>query len=151
MCKEMMSSNFPLKFFLLFANNPKDNYHKNNINAGLRLGLTLLMEEYEVHVLLTEEAIWLAAKQDILGEQQTLDQFSKKDQNEDKNEVEDDLSFTTHELIEGLLSFGGHLMTCKSSLTLTGLKAEDIMEGVEIIHLHNAVKVMIECDKVLVF
>lgn len=146
-----MSSNFPLKYFLLFANSPKEIVHKNNINAGLRLGLTLLMEEYEVHVLLTEEAIWLATKQEVLGEQQTLDKFSKKNQDGASNEEEDDLSFTTHELIEGLISFGGHIMTCKSSLTLTGLKAEDIIEGVEIIHLHNAIKVMIDCDKVLVF
>ncbi len=146
-----MSSNFPLKFFLLFANSPKEIVHKNNINAGLRLGLTLLMEEYEVHVLLTEEAIWLATKQEFQGEQQTLDKFSKKAQDDASDEEEDDLSFTTLELIEGLISFGGHIMTCKSSLTLTGLKAEDIIEGVEIIHLHHAVKVMIECDKVLVF
>ena len=146
-----MSSNFPLKYFLLFANSPKEIVHRNNINAGLRLGLTLLMEEYEVHVLLTEEAIWLATKQEVQGEQQTLDKFSKKDQDDANDEEEDDLSFTTHELIEGLISFGGHIMTCKSSLTLTGLKAEDIVEGVEIIHLHNAIKVMIECDKVLVF
>lgn len=147
----MMSSNFPLRFFLLFTNNPKDKHHKNNINAGLRLGLTLLMEEYEVHLLLTEEAIWLVAKQDAIGKQQTLDQFSKKDEDKRTTDEEDDLSFTTQELVEGLLSFGGHIMTCKSSLTLTGLKAEDIMEGVEIIHLHNAVKIMTECDKVLVF
>lgn len=118
------------------------------MNAGLRLALTLLMDDFDVHILLTEEAIHLARKQNN-SEQQTLDQFSGKDQ--DKQTQEDDVSFTPYELLEGIISFGGHVMTCKSSLTLTGLNEEEIVEGVEILHLQNAVKVMIQCTETFVF
>lgn len=118
------------------------------MNAGLRLALTLLMDEYVVYVLLTEEAIFLVKKQGN-NEQQTLDQFSESQQN--KQNQEDDVSFTPYELIEGIISFGGRVLTCKSSLALTGLKEEDIIEGVEILHLQNAVKIMIECTETLVF
>jgi predicted peroxiredoxin len=148
-----MATNFPAKYFLLFANSPRDEIHHNNINAGLRIGLTLLMEEYEVYVLLTEEAIWLATSPEDM-KQKTLDQFSEKDKfskTGDQVPEEDDVSFTPYELIEGIISFGGNVMTCRSSLALTGLKEEDIIEGVELIHLHNAIKLMVQCDKAFVF
>ena len=150
-----MSINFPAKYFLLFSNSPKEGIHRSSINAGLRIGLTLLMEEYEVHVLLTEEAIWLATNPEDMR-QKTLDQFSQKNKSSSKTgkeiiQYEDDVSFTPHELIEGIISFGGHVMTCRSSLALTGLKEEDIMDGVELIHLHNAIKLMVQCDKAFVF
>ncbi|NHK31114.1 MAG: hypothetical protein FK730_07160 [Asgard group archaeon] len=141
-------SNFPQKYFFIFANSPEMKIHHNNMNAGLRLALTLLMDDFDVHILLTEEAIHLARKQNN-SEQQTLDQFSGKDQ--DKQTQEDDVSFTPYELLEGIISFGGHVMTCKSSLTLTGLNEEEIVEGVEILHLQNAVKVMIQCTETFVF
>lgn len=118
------------------------------MNAGLRLALTLLMDEFEVYILLTEEAIYLARKQGN-NEQQTLDQFSEEQQN--KQIQEDEGSFTPYELIEGIISFGGHVLTCKSSLALTGLKEEEIIEGVEILHLQNAVKIMIGCTETFVF
>ncbi|NHJ39964.1 MAG: hypothetical protein FK731_08020 [Asgard group archaeon] len=143
-----MMSNFPQKYFFIFANSPNSKIHHNNMNAGLRLALTLLMDEYVVYVLLTEEAIFLVKKQGN-NEQQTLDQFSESQQN--KQNQEDDVSFTPYELIEGIISFGGRVLTCKSSLALTGLKEEDIIEGVEILHLQNAVKIMIECTETLVF
>ncbi|NHJ32926.1 MAG: hypothetical protein FK732_08690 [Asgard group archaeon] len=149
-----MPTNFPPKYFLLFANSPKDEIHRNNINAGLRIGLTLLMEEAEVHVLLTEEAIWLATNPDDM-KQKTLDQFSQKEKSNSKKGTEpqdvDDVSFTPYELIEGIISFGGNVLTCRSSLALTGLNEEDIIEGVELIHLHNAIKLMVQCDKAFVF
>jgi len=147
-----MATNFPAKYFLLFANSPKDEIHRNNINAGLRIGLTLLMEEYEVYVLLTEEAIWLATSPEDM-KQKTLDQFSGEDKSgsQEQMQEEDDVSFTPYELIEGIISFGGNVMTCRSSLALTGLKEEDIIEGVELIHLHNAIKLMVQCDKAFVF
>jgi predicted peroxiredoxin len=148
-----MTTNFPAKYFLLFANSPKEDIHRNSINAGLRIGLTLLMEEYEVNVLLTEEAIWLATNPEDM-KQKTLDQFSEKDKLSSETidaSDEDDVSFTPYELIEGIISFGGNVMTCRSSLALTGLKEEDIIEGVELIHLHNAIKLMVQCDKAFVF
>ncbi len=150
-----MATNFPAKYFLLFADSPKDGIHRNSINAGLRIGLTLLMEENEVHVLLTEEAIWLATNPEDMT-QKTLDQFSQKDKSSSKTgeemlSDENDVSFAPHELIEGIISFGGHVMTCRSSLALTGLKEEDIIDGVELIHLHNAIKLMVQCDKAFVF
>ncbi|MBK5112791.1 MAG: DsrE family protein [Candidatus Heimdallarchaeota archaeon] len=148
-----MTTNFPSKYFLLFANSPKEDIHRNSINAGLRIGLTLLMEEYEVNVLLTEEAIWLATNPEDM-KQKTLDQFGEKDKLSSETidaPDEDDVSFTPYELIEGIISFGGNVMTCRSSLALTGLKEEDIIEGVELIHLHNAIKLMVQCDKAFVF
>ncbi len=148
-----MPTNFPAKYFLLFANSPKEMIHRNNINAGLRIGLTLLMEEYEVYVLLTEEAIWLATNPEDM-KQKTLDQFSEKNTSFSSNEQiqeENDVSFTPYELIEGIISFGGKVMTCRSSLALTGLKEADIIEGVELIHLHNAIKIMVQCDKAFIF
>jgi predicted peroxiredoxin len=128
-------SNFPMKFFFIFVNSPESKVHHNSMNAGLRLALTLLMDEYEVHVLLTEKAIHLATKRD-----------------EDETEITDEeVSFTPYELLEGLIEFGCHVMTCKSSLALTGLKEDDIIENIEILHLQNATKIMINCDQVMVF
>jgi predicted peroxiredoxin len=129
-------SNFPQKYFFVFANNPDSEIHHNNMNAGLRLALTLLMDEYEVYILLTEKAIFLAKKQDDKLETDVTD---------------DEVSFTPYELLDGIISFGGHVMTCKSSLTLTDLKAEEIIDGVEILHLQKATKIMIDCNQVLVF
>lgn len=140
-------SSFPSKYFFVFANSPEDKIHRNTMNAGLRLALTFLMDEFEVYLLLTEEAIYLARKQDSQTSQQTIDQYH----DEKQGEKEDDVSFTPYELLEGIISFGGNVLTCKSSLALTGLKAEDIIEGVELVHLQNAVKIMIECSQTMVF
>ncbi|MBN1331088.1 MAG: DsrE family protein [Candidatus Heimdallarchaeota archaeon] len=142
-------SNFPIRYFLIFTNSPDEKIHRNSMNAGLRLALTLLMDEYEVHVLLTEEAIFLAKKRNK-AEQQTLDKYSNIEENEESI-MENDLNFTPYELLDGIISFGGHVMSCKSSLTLTGLKESDIIDSVELIHLQNAVKIMIGCNTTLVF
>ncbi|MHA1211891.1 MAG: DsrE family protein [Candidatus Heimdallarchaeota archaeon] len=142
-------SSFPLKYFFILVNSPEETLHRNSTNAGLRLALTLLMDEFEVHILLTEEAIFLAQKQDEKTEQQTIDQFS--DENEDKEVDAEDASFSSYELLEGIISFGGKVLTCKSSLALTGLKEEDIIEGVKLVHLQTAVKIMVECSKILTF
>ena len=37
-----MATNFPAKYFILLANSPKEEIHRNNINAGLRIGLTFI-------------------------------------------------------------------------------------------------------------
>lgn len=144
-----MTANFPIRYFLIFVNSPSEKVHRNSMNAGLRLALTLLMDEYEVHILLTEKAIFLAKKQNK-AEQQTIDKYSNLEEKEETI-IENDVNFTPYELLDGIISFGGHVMTCKSSLALTGLKDNDIIDGVELVHLQNAVKIMIGCNTTLVF
>ncbi|MHA1744269.1 MAG: DsrE family protein [Candidatus Heimdallarchaeota archaeon] len=150
-----MVVNFPMKYFLIFANSPEDKNYKNNLNAGLRLALTLLMDEYEVYLLLTEEAIYLARSKENLSKQETLDKYSStktaKESDETEETIVDDVSFSPYELLDGIASFGGHILVCKSSLTLTGLKEEDLIPSIELVHLQNAVTIMVECNQVLVF
>ncbi|NHJ46396.1 MAG: hypothetical protein FK733_01290 [Asgard group archaeon] len=129
-------SSFPQKYFFIFSNSPDSEIHHNSMNAGLRLALTLLMDEYEVYILLTEKAIFLAKQQEEKPETDVTDE---------------EVSFTPYELLDGIISFGGQVMTCKSSLTLTDLKAEEIIDGVEILHLQRATKIMIDCHQVMVF
>jgi len=109
-----MASNFPISYFLIFVNSPEEKIHRNSMNAGLRLALTLLMDEFQVHVLLTEQAIFLAKKR-TKAEQQTLDKYSSTE-NAESEAVVEDVNFTPNELLDGIISFGGHVMTCKSSL-----------------------------------
>ena len=147
-----MMSNFPSKYFLIFANSPESKVHHNNINAGLRIALTLVMDEVDVHILLTEEAIHLLRKSKQKTEQLTLDKYGEQSNTEEGPlKVNDETSFTPYELIDGLISFGAHIMTCKSSFTLTGLKEEDLVDGVDIVNLHSAIRIMMDCDKVLIF
>ncbi|MHA1367352.1 MAG: hypothetical protein ACTSP5_13200 [Candidatus Heimdallarchaeota archaeon] len=54
-------------------------------------------------------------------------------------------------MIEALISFGGEVITCKSSLTMCGLTKEDMMEGMNLYTLHTAMMKMVDCDKVFTF
>lgn len=128
--------NFPAKYYIIFSNSPEDEIHKSRIIAGLRIALTLLMEEFEIHVLLIQEGVAIARKPsgEIVRE-----------------EKDDEINFTAYELIEGLISFGGNVMTCKSSLGMVNMSKEDLIEGVEIFTLHTALLKMVDCDKVLTF
>ena len=131
-----MIRNFPTKYFLIFTDSPEKEIHRNRIIAGLRIALTLLMEEYEIFVLLLQESVAIARKQ--TGES------SEKDN-------EDDINFTPFELLESLISFGGNVMTCKSSLSMVKMEKEDMIEGIEIYTLHTALMKMNDCDKIIAF
>ena len=43
-----MLKNFPPKYYIIFTDDPEKEVHRNRIIAGLRVALTLLMEEYDV-------------------------------------------------------------------------------------------------------
>jgi len=150
-----MAANFPQKYFLIFANSPEEKSYKNNLNAGLRIALTLLMDEYEVYLMLTEEAIYLARSHENLAKQETLDKYNtsqkETETTEDEETIVEDVSFSPYELLDGIISFGRHVLVCQSSLALTGLKEEDIIPSIELVHLQNAIKIMVECNQVLVF
>ncbi|MHA1367351.1 MAG: hypothetical protein ACTSP5_13195 [Candidatus Heimdallarchaeota archaeon] len=57
-----MIRNFPPKYYMIFTDSPYDKMHRNRIIAGLRIALTLLMEEYEVYVLLLQRSAILSQK-----------------------------------------------------------------------------------------
>ena len=112
-----MLKNFPPKYYIIFTDDPEKEIHRNRIIAGLRVALTLLMEEYEVQVLLLQESITIAKKQND-GKIESSD-----------DDVDDDINFTPQELLEGLISFGGSVMTCKSSLSMMDLTEDDLIDG----------------------
>ncbi|MFW9924930.1 MAG: DsrE family protein [Candidatus Thorarchaeota archaeon] len=128
--------NFPPKYYIIFSNSPEDEIHRSRIIAGLRIALTLLMEEFEIHILLIQEGVAIAKKSNGGNE---------------REEKDDEINFTPYELIEGLISFGGNVMTCKSSLAMVNMTKEDLIQGVEIFTLHTALLKMVDCDKVLTF
>ena len=130
-----MIRNFPPKYFLIFTDNPENEIHRNRTIAGLRIALTLLMEEYEIYVLLLQESAAIA----------------RKKMNDEKEENNDDINFTPFELLENLISFGGNVMSCKSSLAMVNMTEDDLMPGVEIFTLHTALMKMNDCDKIITF
>ncbi len=132
----MTEKNFPSKYFIIFTDSPDEPIHRNKIIGGLRVALTLLMEEFDISILLLQESVAIARK---------------PDENAPEKEESEGESFTTEELLDGLISFGGNVMSCKSSLTMVGLKPEDLVSGVEIVSLHSALLKMDECDKTLTF
>ena len=131
-----MLKNFPPKYYIIFTDSPENEIHRNRVIAGLRVALTLLMEEYDVQVLLLQESITIAKKQVVESSTDSDD---------------DDINFTPQELLEGLISFGGTVMTCKSSLSMMKMTEKDLMDGVEIFTLHTALTKMVDCDKTLTF
>lgn len=132
----MMMKNFPPKYYIIFTDSPDNPIHRNKIIGGLRIALTLLMEEFDVFVLLLQESVIIARK---------------TDENIPEKEESDDLNFTPEELLDGLISFGGNVMSCKSSLTMVGMKPEDLVSGIEIVSLHTALVRMAECNNTLSF
>lgn len=131
-----MIRNFPPKYFLIFTDNPEKETHRNRTIAGLRIALTLLMEEYEIYVLLLQESAAIARKKSNKDEEETND---------------DDINFTPSELLENLISFGGTVITCKSSLAMVDMTEDELMNGVEIYTLHTALMKMNDCDKIITF
>lgn len=131
-----MLKNFPPKFYFIFSEHPENKYHKNRMIAGLRVALTLLMEEYDINVLLLQKSVAIATN-------------NPPNNPNDKND--DDVNFTPYELLEGLITFGANIMTCKSSLTMVGMEEKDLIEGVEMYTLHTAMMKMVDCDKILTF
>ena len=139
-----MIRNFPPKYYMIFTDSPYDKMHRNRIIAGLRIALTLLMEEYEVYVLLLQRSAILSQVPDANDEVKMKEAMAHE---EDPEEV----NFTPFELIEALISFGGEVITCKSSLTMCGLTKADMMEGMNLYTLHTAMMKMVDCDKVFTF
>ena len=139
-----MIRNIPPKFYVIFTDSPYDKLHRNRIIAGLRIALTLLMEEYEVYVLLLQQSAILAKVPNEDDESKMKEAFTKEDD-------PDDINFTPFELVEALISFGGEVITCKSSLTMCGLTKESMMEGMNLYTLHTAMMKMVDCDKVFTF
>ena len=139
-----MIRNFPPKYYMIFTDSPYDKMHRNRIIAGLRIALTLLMEEYEVYVLLLQRSAILSQMPDANAEVKMKEAMARE---EDPEEV----NFTPFELIEALISFGGEVMTCKSSLTMCGLTKNDMIEGLNLYTLHTAMMKMVDCDKVFTF
>ena len=132
----MMMKNFPPKYYIIFTDSPDNPIHRNKVIGGLRIALTLLMEEFDIFILLLQESVTIARK---------------PDENAPEKEESDDINFTPEELLDGLISFGGNVMSCKSSLTMVGMQPEDLVSGVEIVSLHTALVKMDECDKTLTF
>ncbi|MHA1154829.1 MAG: DsrE family protein [Candidatus Heimdallarchaeota archaeon] len=128
--------NFPPKYYIVFTDSPDNPIHRNKTIGGLRIALTLLMEEFDVNILLLQESVTIA---------------KKPDGNTQENEESDEINFTPEELLDGLISFGGNVMSCKSSLTMVGMKPEDLVEGIEIVSLHTALVRMSECTNTLTF
>ncbi len=128
--------NFPPKYYIVFTDSPDNAIHRNKTIGGLRIALTLLMEEFDVNILLLQESVTIA---------------KKPDGNTPENEVNDEINFTPEELLDGLISFGANVMSCKSSLTMVGMKPEDLVEGIEIVSLHTALVRMSECNNTLTF
>ena len=102
------------------------------------------MEEYEVYVLLLQQSAVLSQVPDANDEVKMKEAMAHE---EDPEEI----NFTPFELIEALISFGGEVITCKSSLTMCGLTKDDMMEGMNLYTLHTAMMKMVDCDKVFTF
>ena len=134
-----MSKNFPTKYFFVFTDSAKNEIHKNRIISGLRIALTIVMEELDVTVLLLEEGASLGNKH---NEPEEIPKASKNNEN---------VNMDPFELMEGLVSFGSKVITCQSSLKVAGMTEEDLMEGIEILTLYNAILLIDEADKVLTF
>ncbi len=132
----MAMKNFPPKYYIIFTDSPDNPIHRNKIIGGLRVALTLLMEEFDVFILLLQESVKIA---------------KKPDEDTPEKEESDDINFTPEELLDGLISFGGNVMSCKSSLTMVGMKNEDLVPGIEIVSLHTALVKMSECNNTLTF
>jgi len=131
-----MPKSFPPKYYVIFTDSPDNPIHRNKVIGGLRVALTLLMEEFEVIILLLQESVTIARK-------------PAKDTPKDSEE--EDANFSPEELLDGLISFGANVMSCKSSLTMVGMEAEDLVPGVEIVSLHSALIKMNDCNNTLTF
>lgn len=132
----MTIKNFPPKYFIVFTDSTDNPIHRNKTIGGLRIALTLLMEEYDVFVLLLQESVTIA---------------KKHDENAPEKENSEDINFTPEELLDGLITFGGKVMSCKGSLTMVGMIPEDLVDGVEIVSLHTALVKMSDCTNTLTF
>ena len=131
-----MPESFPPKYYIIFTDSPENPIHRNKVIGGLRVALTLLMEEFEVMVLLLQESVTIARKP----------ANETPEQNEDE-----DTNFSPEELLDGLITFGANIMSCKSSLTMVGMEADDLVPGVEIVSLHSALVKMADCKNTLTF
>ncbi|MEA2071373.1 MAG: hypothetical protein U9O98_08795, partial [Asgard group archaeon] len=97
--------------------------------------------------MLLEESAKIAHKK---FQSENNDEQKNKESKKISKDIEDK-QFSATELLEGFIAFGGITYTCKSSLELSGMEKEDLIKGIEIETLHNAVLLMEECDKILCF
>lgn len=141
-----MIRNFPQKYFFIFSNNADGNL-EHQVLSGLRIALTLVMEEIELTIFFIEKGVHLTKKK----ESNTKKQLTNQSQEKNNQKAGEDNSLDPYELIEGLLSFGAKLMVCQSSLETEGIDEEDLLKGVKISTLYNATIIIQESDKILPF
>ncbi|MBD3190035.1 MAG: hypothetical protein GF308_05305 [Candidatus Heimdallarchaeota archaeon] len=141
-----MIRNFPQKYFFIFSNNAVGSL-EHQVISGLRIALTLVMEEVDLSLFFLEKGVHLVKKKEPIKSQKSNNQsnFEKNQKSEEDN------ALNPHELIEGLLSFGAKIMTCQSSLETEGIAEDDLLDGVEISTLYNATIIIQESNKILSF
>jgi predicted peroxiredoxin len=122
-----------INYFIILTESAGEKIFHNKIIAGLRIALTLLMEEYTISLLFLENAA------DMLRKEYPSLEGKKKGK------------VTVEELLDGLISFGAQLYTCDGSLETANMTEEDLIAGVSLINLHNACLKINESDKVLTF
>lgn len=103
-------------------------YGQEKSYTALRFCLTALLEEKKVTVILIQDAIFIA----------------KKEQN--PNEYPNHLEY-----LENIISEGGNVIICGVCCKSRGIKQEDLANGTKIVGMHEIVEAVAESDKHISF
>jgi predicted peroxiredoxin len=157
-------NNFPLKYILIFPNSSLEKQNLSRIRAGFRIALSLLIEQCELFLFFIEDGVKLLdetiinntelndTKKTTSSSNNYNDSKVEKELHDKNNPLESEFDdFTLKELLEGIISFGGQLLVCKSSLKKNHIAEKNLTSDVKKLSLQVILKKMLECDQVLVF
>ncbi len=103
-------------------------YGREKAYTALRFALTSLIDEHDVNLFLVQDGVFVGLK----------DQAPKQ--------------YPNHfELLENFVEEGGKLRICGVCINARGISNSDLIDGAEVVGMHDFVEWVAESDKVLMF